>query len=178
MPISEISIKRNQNKPISSDNKNCVAISPILKYLAKKQQNATFSNDTLFSNLHKENPKQTHQNYNKIAFISFLNSVVSKKKKKIATLSNITQTKPSLIKKKETAPENKKSKPEFRKEPPILSRLKPVLKPSLGLLSCSDFLVPRLKSIDRDNVFEIDIESVASGHDVRVVHDLEEGLDA
>ncbi|CAL5335396.1 unnamed protein product [Camellia sinensis] len=71
-----------------------------------------------------------------------------------------------------------RSEPELGEEPPVLSGLEPLFEPGLGLLGGGDLLVARLKSIESDNVFEIDIERVAGRHDVIVVDELDECFDA
>jgi len=66
--------------------------------------------------------------------------------------------------------------PELGEEPPIFASLKPLLEPCLGLLSGSDLLVTRLKSIRGNDVLQIDIEGISSGHDVVIVDELDEAL--
>ena len=69
-------------------------------------------------------------------------------------------------------------KPELGKKPAILPSLEPLLEPLLRLLGGSDLLVLALERISGDDVLQVHIESVASGHQMLVVHQLDEGLDA
>lgn len=67
--------------------------------------------------------------------------------------------------------------PELGEEPPILASLEPLLQAGLGLLARRHLLVLRLQRINSNNVLQINIKGVASGHDMVVVHELEESLD-
>ncbi|CAL9151042.1 unnamed protein product, partial [Musa hybrid cultivar] len=70
------------------------------------------------------------------------------------------------------------SEPELGEEPSVLAGLKALLKASLGLLGCGDLLVAGLERIEGDDVLEIDVECVAGGHDVAIVHQLQKRLHA
>lgn len=69
-------------------------------------------------------------------------------------------------------------KPKLGKEPPVFSCFEPLFQPLFDSLTSGYFLVLGLKRVDCDGVFQVDVEGVSCGHQVLVVHELDEALDA